>query len=128
MIYACNIWLYDAVQSNAQQRSLVGNAFDIILRLTNQSFLPPALCPWIKIDYCITIYVHTLVYSIYLFYPFHFQVFLRAGVLSHLDEEREDKLRDQVIRFQAVCRGYLARRQLQKLKVCLYESYSYKVV
>merc|ERR1712203_555790 len=44
------------------------------------------------------------------------QVFLRAGVLSHLDGEREDKLRDQVIRFQAVCRGYLARRQLQKLK------------
>ena len=62
-----------------------------------------------------------MIASLYLsIYPFHFQVFLRAGVLSHLDEEREDKLRDQVIRFQAVCRGYLARRQLQKLKVCMY--------
>ena len=61
-----------------------------------------------------------MIASLYSIYPFHFQVFLRAGVLSHLDEEREDKLRDQVIRFQAVCRGYLARRQLQKLKVCMY--------
>ena len=50
---------------------------------------------------------------------FPFQVFLRAGVLSHLDEEREDKLRDQVVRLQAVCRGHLARRHVQKLKVTI---------
>merc|ERR1712037_588668 len=49
------------------------------------------------------------------FLPSH-KVFLRAGVLSHLDEEREDKLRDQVIRLQAVCRGHLQRRHVQKLK------------
>ncbi len=56
-----------------------------------------------------------------IFVPFYFQVFLRAGVLSHLDEEREDKLQDQVIRLQAVCRGYLARKQVQKLKVNIFQ-------
>ena len=57
--------------------------------------------------------------SIEIYPPFPFQVFLRAGVLSHLDEEREDKLRDQVVRLQAVCRGHLARRHVQKLKVTI---------
>jgi myosin heavy chain 9/10/11/14 len=46
-----------------------------------------------------------------------FQVFLRSGVLAHLDEEREDRLTDQVVQLQALCRGYLARKQAQKLKV-----------
>lgn len=49
-----------------------------------------------------------------------FQVFLRSGVLSHLNEERDLKVTDQVIRFQAICRGHLARRKLQKLKVWCY--------
>lgn len=57
--------------------------------------------------------------SIEIYPSFPFQVFLRAGVLSHLDEEREDKLRDQVVRLQAVCRGHLARRHVQKLKVTI---------
>ena len=48
-------------------------------------------------------------------------MFLRAGVLSHLDEEREEKLRDQVIRLQAICRGHLQRRHVQKLKVSAIE-------
>merc|ERR1712038_1527283 len=44
------------------------------------------------------------------------QVFLRSGVLAHLNEERDLKLTDQVVRFQAILRGHLARRKLQKLK------------
>merc|ERR1719412_2440495 len=44
------------------------------------------------------------------------QVFLRSGVLAHLNEERDEKVTDQVVRFQAICRGHLARRRVQKLK------------
>ncbi|XP_059090834.1 unconventional myosin-XVIIIa-like isoform X2 [Tigriopus californicus] len=44
------------------------------------------------------------------------QVFLRAGVLAHLQEERDEKLTDQVVRFQALCRGHLARKRFQRRK------------
>ena len=47
-------------------------------------------------------------------------MFLRSGVLGHLNEERDLKVTDQVIRFQAICRGHLARRKLQKLKVIVH--------
>ena len=114
-----NIWFFFFFNENFVKTNftfILLNAWqsiDIILRLINQSFLPQGgaapLCPWIKIDCIIDLYFEPSSYFL--------QVFLRAGVLSHLDEEREDKLRDQVIRFQAVCRGHLARRQLQKLKV-----------
>ncbi len=53
-------------------------------------------------------------YSMLLFF---LQIFLRSGVLSHLEEERDARLGDQVIRLQALCRGHLARRNYQKLKV-----------
>ena len=52
--------------------------------------------------------------------PLIFQVFLRSGVLAHLNEERDEKVTDQVVRFQAICRGHLARRRIQKLKVRQY--------
>ncbi len=45
------------------------------------------------------------------------QIFLRSGVLSHLEEERDEKMTDQIVKFQAVCREHLARRRFQKLKV-----------
>ncbi|XP_040579720.1 unconventional myosin-XVIIIa isoform X2 [Lepeophtheirus salmonis] len=45
------------------------------------------------------------------------QVFLRAGVYAHLEQERDDKLQDQITNLQALCRGYLARKKIQKLKV-----------
>lgn len=38
------------------------------------------------------------------------KVFFRAGVLAHLEEERDMKITDVIISFQAWCRGYLARR------------------
>jgi myosin heavy chain 9/10/11/14 len=41
-------------------------------------------------------------------------VFFRAGVLAHLEEERDLKLTDLIVSFQAQCRAYLARRLYQK--------------
>lgn len=38
------------------------------------------------------------------------KVFFRAGVLAHLEEERDLKITDTIIRFQSAARGYLARR------------------
>ncbi|XP_069038754.1 myosin-10 isoform X2 [Lepisosteus oculatus] len=38
------------------------------------------------------------------------KVFFRAGVLGHLEEERDLKITDTIIRFQSAARGYLARR------------------
>ncbi|XP_048466711.1 myosin-10 isoform X3 [Rhincodon typus] len=52
------------------------------------------------------------------------KIFFRAGVLAHLEEERDLKITDIIILFQAICRGYLARKafsrkqqQLSALKV-----------
>lgn len=38
------------------------------------------------------------------------KVFFRAGVLAHLEEERDLKITDVIISFQAWCRGYVARK------------------
>nr|XP_046255399.1 myosin-10 isoform X6 [Scatophagus argus] len=42
------------------------------------------------------------------------KVFFRAGVLAHLEEERDLKITDTIIRFQSVSRGYLARKAFLK--------------
>ncbi|XP_048008009.1 myosin-10 isoform X8 [Megalobrama amblycephala] len=42
------------------------------------------------------------------------KVFFRAGVLGHLEEERDLKITDTIIRFQSAARGYLARRAFHK--------------
>ncbi|XP_075998938.1 myosin-9-like isoform X1 [Genypterus blacodes] len=42
------------------------------------------------------------------------KVFFRAGVLAHLEEERDMKITDIIISFQAWCRGYIARRAFAK--------------
>merc|ERR1719289_343462 len=42
------------------------------------------------------------------------KIFFRAGVLAHLEEERDVRITDLVIKFQAYCRGLLARRNYQK--------------
>uniref|UniRef100_A0A0K0G4P8 Myosin heavy chain n=1 Tax=Strongyloides venezuelensis TaxID=75913 RepID=A0A0K0G4P8_STRVS len=41
------------------------------------------------------------------------KIFFRAGVLAQLEEDRDIKLTDLIVRFQAVCRGYLAKRRYQ---------------
>lgn len=42
------------------------------------------------------------------------KIFFRAGVLAHLEEERDFKITDLVVNFQAFCRGNLARRMYNK--------------
>ncbi|CAL8271383.1 unnamed protein product [Lota lota] len=42
------------------------------------------------------------------------KIFFRAGVLAHLEEERDLKITDIIIYFQAACRGYLARKAFSK--------------
>uniref|UniRef100_A0A3Q2Q3Z8 Myosin-10-like n=1 Tax=Fundulus heteroclitus TaxID=8078 RepID=A0A3Q2Q3Z8_FUNHE len=42
------------------------------------------------------------------------KVFFRAGVLAHLEEERDLKITDTIIRFQSGARGYLARKAFMK--------------
>ncbi|XP_051996767.1 myosin-9-like [Xyrauchen texanus] len=42
------------------------------------------------------------------------KVFFRAGVLAHLEEERDLKITDVIITFQAWCRGHVARRAFAK--------------
>ena len=42
------------------------------------------------------------------------KIFFRAGVLAQLEEERDMKISDLIVNFQAWCRGLLARRNYQK--------------
>ncbi|XP_051985877.1 myosin-9-like [Xyrauchen texanus] len=42
------------------------------------------------------------------------KVFFRAGVLAHLEEERDLKITEVIITFQAWCRGHVARRAFAK--------------
>ncbi|XP_023819646.1 myosin-10 isoform X2 [Oryzias latipes] len=42
------------------------------------------------------------------------KVFFRAGVLGHLEEERDLKITDTIIRFQSAARGFLARKAFFK--------------
>ncbi|XP_064416942.1 myosin-10 isoform X3 [Latimeria chalumnae] len=42
------------------------------------------------------------------------KIFFRAGVLAHLEEERDLKITDIIILFQAAARGYLARKAFYK--------------
>jgi len=45
------------------------------------------------------------------------KVFFRAGVLAHLEEERDLKLTDIIVQFQAYARGCIARRWCSDLFV-----------
>ncbi|XP_067133284.1 unconventional myosin-XVIIIa-like [Centruroides vittatus] len=45
------------------------------------------------------------------------KIFLRSGTLSILENQRDDKLNDVIVQFQARCRGYLSRNNYKKLKV-----------
>lgn len=42
------------------------------------------------------------------------KIFFRAGVLAHLEEERDIKLTEIIVQFQAYCRGNIARRNYKK--------------
>ncbi|XP_070001522.1 unconventional myosin-XVIIIa isoform X13 [Penaeus vannamei] len=45
------------------------------------------------------------------------QIFFRTGAISRLEEQRDLVLTDTITNFQAHCRGYLARKRLEKRKV-----------
>ncbi|CAN8015383.1 unnamed protein product, partial [Ixodes persulcatus] len=45
------------------------------------------------------------------------QIFLRAGTLSQLEAQRDERLSEEVVRLQARARGFLARRRHQQRKV-----------
>lgn len=45
------------------------------------------------------------------------QVFLKAGVVSRLERQREKLVSRTFVLFQAACRGFLSRQEFRKLKV-----------
>lgn len=45
------------------------------------------------------------------------QVFFRAGALNRLEMARDEKITGTIVNLQASCRGFLARKNLEKLKV-----------
>ncbi|KAI8507323.1 TRAFAC class myosin-kinesin ATPase super [Branchiostoma belcheri] len=45
------------------------------------------------------------------------RVFFRAGALAQLEDQRDEKTTDTISKFQAHCRGYIARQNLKKIKV-----------
>ena len=45
------------------------------------------------------------------------KVFFRTGTLSHLEDMREEKVSGWVVNLQAICRGFLGRRNRTKVKV-----------
>ncbi|XP_043225298.1 unconventional myosin-XVIIIa-like isoform X2 [Amphibalanus amphitrite] len=45
------------------------------------------------------------------------QIFFRSSALPQLEERRDERLQDKIVRFQARCRGLLARRQFARRKV-----------
>ncbi|XP_057317882.1 unconventional myosin-XVIIIa isoform X3 [Microplitis mediator] len=45
------------------------------------------------------------------------QIFFRAGALERLESQRDEKLTGHIVLLQARCRGYLARKKLNTLKL-----------
>ncbi|XP_044541406.1 unconventional myosin-XVIIIb [Gracilinanus agilis] len=45
------------------------------------------------------------------------QVFLKSGIISRLEKQREKLASRNVILFQAACKGFLSRQQFKKLKI-----------
>ena len=44
------------------------------------------------------------------------QIFLRSGIMAQFEEERYERLGDKIVALQSFCRGFLARRNAQKLR------------
>uniref|UniRef100_A0A7N5JZV1 Myosin XVIIIB n=1 Tax=Ailuropoda melanoleuca TaxID=9646 RepID=A0A7N5JZV1_AILME len=47
----------------------------------------------------------------------HSQVFLKAGVVSRLERQREKLASHRILLFQAACKGFLSRQEFRKLKI-----------
>ncbi|XP_007946175.1 unconventional myosin-XVIIIb [Orycteropus afer afer] len=48
----------------------------------------------------------------------HSQVFLKAGVVSRLEKQREKLVSQSIMLFQATCKGFLSRQEFKKRKIC----------
>lgn len=62
----------------------------------------------------------SIAYSMYCrdivhFYFFFLQVFFKAGLLGTLEEMRDEKLASLVTMTQALCRGYLMRKEFVQM-------------
>ena len=55
------------------------------------------------------------------------KIFFRTGVLAHLEEERDLRITDLVVKFQAYCRGLLARRYVFFFILCLHSETAAKL-
>ncbi|XP_004690910.1 PREDICTED: unconventional myosin-XVIIIb [Condylura cristata] len=47
----------------------------------------------------------------------HSQVFLKAGVVSRLEKQREKLVSHSIVFFQAACKGFLSRQEFKKRKI-----------
>ncbi|XP_044099974.1 unconventional myosin-XVIIIb [Neovison vison] len=47
----------------------------------------------------------------------HSQVFLKAGIVSRLERQREKLASHKILLFQAACKGFLSRQEFKKLKI-----------
>uniref|UniRef100_A0A8C5JWF3 Myosin XVIIIb n=1 Tax=Jaculus jaculus TaxID=51337 RepID=A0A8C5JWF3_JACJA len=47
----------------------------------------------------------------------HSHVFLKAGVVSRLERQREKLVSGNIVLFQATCRGFLSRQEFKKMKI-----------
>ena len=56
------------------------------------------------------------------------KIFFRTGVLAHLEEERDLRITDLVVKFQAYCRGLLARRYVFFYYLFTFGNCSYKII
>ena len=56
------------------------------------------------------------------------KIFFRAGVLAHLEEERDLRITDLVVKFQAYCRGLLARRQVPSVQSIIWQLCKYSLL
>ncbi|XP_075681988.1 unconventional myosin-XVIIIb [Rhinoderma darwinii] len=45
------------------------------------------------------------------------QVFMKSGVLSRLEKQREKMISQNMVLFQAACRGFLCRQKFKKIKI-----------
>ena len=45
------------------------------------------------------------------------KVFFRCGVLAELDEKRDNRIGHVIVDFQSFCRGYLARKDIDKIRL-----------
>ena len=42
---------------------------------------------------------------------------MRSGVLAQLEDMRDETVSDRIVQLQAICRGYLGRKKLERMHV-----------